>query len=155
MSTNGPFRTVNASVRPGRVAVLIDKSDADWQNTALRVIEFYSFMWGGGYNIIVPTDGQTIDVQFWTILEAFDPDYVYYYLKSGVDFRLNDKATFELQVDQQAGQFLARFPEYTQEHARKHIIESLERSWASQFHISPRLHAELKKRLAPFYFEVT
>src|SRR3954454_24139617 len=82
------FKTVHASVRPARVAVIVDRSDAAWQYTCLRVIEFYSRLWGGAYNIIVPTDGQQIDERFWTVLEVFDPDYVYRYSKSGEDLRL-------------------------------------------------------------------
>ena len=40
------FKTIHASVRPARVAVLVDEADKDWQNTCLRVIEFYSRLWG-------------------------------------------------------------------------------------------------------------
>ena len=83
------FKTIHASVRPQRIAILVDKSDEDWQNTCLRVIEFFSRLWGGAYNLIVPTDGKTIDERFWTILETFDPDRLYVYRKSGEDFRLS------------------------------------------------------------------
>lgn len=77
-----PLKIVHASVRLARVAILIDKADTDWQHTCLRIIEIYSQLWGGAYNIIVPTDGNTIDEQFWTLLETFDPDHMYRYNKS-------------------------------------------------------------------------
>lgn len=76
------FKTIHASVRPARIAVLIDKSEEDWQDTCLRIIGFFSKLWGGAYNFIVPTDGKTIDECFWTILETFDPDHLYVYRKS-------------------------------------------------------------------------
>jgi hypothetical protein len=69
-----PFKTVHASVRPARVAIIVDKNDEDWEHTCLRIIEFYSRVWGGAYNFIVPSDGTKIDERFWTLLEAFDPD---------------------------------------------------------------------------------
>ena len=81
-----PLKIVHASVRLARVAILIDKADTDWQHTCLRIIEIYSQLWGGAYNIIVPTDGNTIDEQFWTLLETFDPDHLYRYNKSLGDY---------------------------------------------------------------------
>ncbi len=68
MTSLPSFKTINASVRPARVAVLVDRSDEDWQDTCLHVIEFFSQIWGGAYNLIIPTDGKTIDERFWTIL---------------------------------------------------------------------------------------
>jgi hypothetical protein len=71
------FKTVLTSVRPPRVAIFIDSSDVDWQDTALRVIEFFATLWGGEHSIIVPTDGKSIAQEFWAILESFDPDYLF------------------------------------------------------------------------------
>src|SRR5438132_1755015 len=39
-------RTVLTSVRPQRVVTFVDRNDADWRDTCLRVIEFYSRVWG-------------------------------------------------------------------------------------------------------------
>ena len=89
-----PFKTIHASVRPARVAVLVDKADKDWQNTCLRVIEFYSRLWGGAHNIIIPPGGQQINERFWKMLEAFDPDHLYRYAKSGEDIFLGDPTQF-------------------------------------------------------------
>jgi hypothetical protein len=65
------FKTIHASVRPARVATLVDKGDEDWQHTCLRVIEFYSRIWGGGHNIIIPTDGKQIDERFLETARSF------------------------------------------------------------------------------------
>ena len=85
---NQTSKTVHASVRPARVVILVDSADHEWQQTCLRIIELYSWMWGGAHNLIVPTDGKSIDERFWTLLEAFDPDYVYRYWNSGEDLDL-------------------------------------------------------------------
>jgi hypothetical protein len=45
----------------------------------MRIIEFFSVAWGGGYNIIVPTDRNTIPHSFWQILDIYDPDYLFFY----------------------------------------------------------------------------
>src|SRR5215467_14327187 len=96
-----PFKTVHASVRPPRVAILVDRADQDWQQTCLRVIEFYSQLWGGAQNIIVPTDGAEIDERFWTLMEAFDPDYIFRYQKSGEDLRLSNPDKYDELLEQQ------------------------------------------------------
>lgn len=59
------FKTVFAGVRPPRVATFLDRNDPDWEHTCLQMIQFYSSLWGGQYNIIVPTDGTEIQSAFW------------------------------------------------------------------------------------------
>ena len=71
------YKTILSSVRPARVCILVDRTDPDWQNSCVRVIEYFTTLWGGAYNIIVPTDGETISDIFWQILETYDPDYVF------------------------------------------------------------------------------
>src|SRR6266446_9165005 len=78
------------AVRPPRVACLINQDDVDWQQTCMRTIEFFSRVWGGAHNIIVPTDGNGLTEKFWKILEAYDADYIYYYLHTGTDFKLRN-----------------------------------------------------------------
>ena len=147
------FKTVHASVRPQRVAVLVDKSDQDWQDTCLRVIEFFSQLWGGAYNLIVPTDGKTIDERFWTILEAFDPDNLYVYRKSGEDLRLNRPDQFQKLLDAHVSSWLTQYGGDGQEHAKSEIEKSLRGAWASDFAIKSELQGEIKIRLSPFYFQ--
>lgn len=71
------FKIVHSLVRPARVAVLLNNDDEDWQDTVLRTIEWCSQHWGGGYFILIPTDGSSITPLFWSILDAYDPDYIY------------------------------------------------------------------------------
>ncbi len=156
MSSLPSFKTVHASVRPARVAVLIDKTDSHWEHTCLRIIEFFSQMWGGMYNLIVPTDGKTIDERFWTILEAFDADHLYVYRKSGEDIRLSTPDEYRRIVDAHVNSYIAQFgPGETDasERIRDQIDENLRGGWASDFGVAPTLQNEVKIRLAPFYFE--
>jgi hypothetical protein len=53
-------KRIFTSVRPARVACLIYQDDDDWQESCLRIIEFFSSVWGGAYDIIVPTDGKDL-----------------------------------------------------------------------------------------------
>jgi len=68
--------TISASVRPGRVAVLFEITDPEWMHSCRHILEVFSSLWGGHANIIIPTDGNTIQPLFWQILEKFDPDYI-------------------------------------------------------------------------------
>lgn len=99
MAAPPSFKTVNASVRPARVAILIDKNDEDWQDACLHIIEFFAQIWGGTYNLIVPTDGKTIDERLWTSLEAFDPDNLYVYRNAGV---MSQSSHIEIKVERSA-----------------------------------------------------
>ncbi len=54
-------------------------------------MEWLCTLWGGQYSLIVPTDGQTIAEPFLDLLEAFDPDYITVYQRSGRD--LEDSIT--------------------------------------------------------------
>jgi hypothetical protein len=146
-----PFKTLHASVRPARVAILIDKADADWQDTCLRIIEFYSQLWGGAQNIIVPTDGTTITEHFWALLEAFDPDHVFRYHKSGEDLFLSTRERYDELLKQYLE--LAGDRSATSESKRNRIDKQLRSSpLPSQFDIAPTLQSEIKTRLAPFWF---
>jgi hypothetical protein len=153
MATPPSFKTVHASVRPARVAILVDKSDQNWEDTCLRAIEFFSQLWGGAYNIIVPTDGKSIDERFWTILEAFDPDNVYAYRKSGEDIRLSRPEEFQRVVDSHVSSWVTQFGNQALEQTKKQIEKDLTGAWASDFGITSGLQDEIKVRLSPFYFQ--
>jgi hypothetical protein len=146
-------KTSHASVRPARIAVLVDQSDSDWQDTCCRIIEFYSTLWGGRHNIIVPTDGSTIAEQFWDILEAFDPDYVYYYHKTCEDLRLSQPTKFAEVVDREVKRFSAENPDSVLQNLRGEIEEQLKNAGVSRFGATPQLQASLKARLAPFWIK--
>src|ERR1039457_2861176 len=83
------YETIDTRARPARVAVLTDTSDPDWRQTIVRIIEFLSSVWGGKHSLIIPSDGSTIEPLFWTVLEKFSPDYVYFYRKTGRDVQIS------------------------------------------------------------------
>jgi hypothetical protein len=73
------FQTFSSRVRPIRVAVLTDVADPEWQRSCLAILEFLTQIWGGREAIIVPTDGKTIDDNFWALLSVHDPDIILTY----------------------------------------------------------------------------
>lgn len=73
---NFEIKEVCTNLRPAKVAVLI-RNGYDWQEKCLKTIELFSQIWGGGKNLIIPTNGEKIDDEFWFLLEKFDPDYFY------------------------------------------------------------------------------
>jgi hypothetical protein len=151
---NPPFKTIHASVRPARVATLVDKSDEDWQHTCLRVIEFYSRIWGGGHNIIIPTDGKQIDERFWKLLEAFDPDHLYRYGKSGEDIFLSNPGKYKEWLEEQVQHNIKQDSTSRVKAIRAEIDTVLRRAWIiGPFNITAALQGEIKKRIAPFWFE--
>ena len=140
-------------VRPARVAVLLNSSDADWKETCLRITEFFTTVWGGKRNIIVPTDGKSISQRFWHLLEAFDPDYIYQYRKSLEDMKVSSPARYEELVDRGVSEFNADHPGGDDEYTRPRIDEMLVRRPVDSFAVSQSLQDELKSRLAPLYFQ--
>ena len=156
MSESTSFITVHASVRPQRIVVLIDKTDQDWEATCLRIIEFFSRLWGGAYNIIVPTDGGVIDPQFWTILEAFDPDRVYRYQKTGEDLRLTRPEQYQRIVEADVTNWIAQFAQSGQANRSaitKQIDSQLRRASTSSFAVNSDLQDQIKIRTAAFWFQ--
>jgi hypothetical protein len=152
------FKTVHASVRPPRIAILVDKSDKTWQETCLRIIEVYSRLWGGAYNIIIPTDGETMDERFWTLLQTFDPDHLYRYGKTGQDLYLSQPAEYQQALDRNVERFLADFSRPPTDVERRRITsqidQDLRRDWLTpQLTIGTALHQDIKARLAPFFFQ--
>lgn len=71
------YKTLLTSLRPPRVACLIDSSDQNWKPSILTALEAFTRTWGGGGFIIIPTDGKTISNPFWQILLSYDPDYLW------------------------------------------------------------------------------
>ena len=145
--------TIATSVRPGRTAVFVDISDQHWQNTCLRIIEYFNRMWGGAGNIIVPTDGNTISPLFWNMLERFDPDYLNAYRRTGLDIEIEEPDHFEQEFEKQVAEWEKQIGEASHSAAKESIRDNLRHSWLTNFEIAPELQAELKVRLAPFYFE--
>jgi hypothetical protein len=145
--------TVSTRVRPGRVAVLVDIDDAQWQSTCLRVIEYFTRLWGGCGNIIIPTDGKTIRPLFWRILELFDPDYLDAYARTGRDVELEEPSKFEDAYQRHIAGWEQQIGDKTEPHAAATIRDNLRHSGLTHFGISLELQQELRDRLAPLYFQ--
>lgn len=144
---------ISTSVRPGRVAVFVDANDDHWQGTCLRIIEYFTRMWGGCGNIIVPTDGKTISPLFWRILERFDADYLQAYRRTLSDLELEQPHEFEELYQKELAAWEKQIGEKSHPFAAKELREDLSRLATTTFSISQELQQELKTRLAPFYFQ--
>jgi hypothetical protein len=145
------FKTVLGSVRPARVALLLDEQDPDWQVMCQGAIQFFSQAWGGEYTLIVPTDGIAISPSFWKLLEAFDPDYIWTYSKTGLDFRRAHPERFSEEVEKELGS--RNIGDDQNDRTRAQIEKALEKCHASRWGIRLELEKELKERLAPFHME--
>lgn len=143
------FKSLALGVRPARIAVLVDRTDDDWQNTCIRLLEFFTTVWGGNHSLIVPTDGKSINELFWQLLEAFDPDYIYVYRKTLRDLKLTKPAEYAVILERETTR-AGVAPEYAQ--VIKQIDELLCNRTTSQFQVAPELEAELRTRIAPLYF---
>jgi len=139
------FKTIVATARPPRIAVLVHTIDPHWRNTCVRIIEFFTQLWGGHYNIIIPTDGKTIEPRFWAILQAFDPDYVYAYRLSGRDIKANDPEKFQKMLTREMVNF--------EEDQRSVVENTLEDVGYADFRLSEELGREVRDRVMPFFFE--
>src|SRR6201991_2430996 len=115
------FKTISTSVRPARVAVLMNQDDEDWQSTCLRIIEFFSGVWGGAHNIIIPVERHHISPTFWKILEAFDADYFYYYYKTGKDLKHNHPAKYAEWFEREVQSFISSRGSAASDYIREQI----------------------------------
>lgn len=61
--------------RPMRIAFLVDPSP-DSIETVDQIIGYNRGLWGGRYNPIILTDGQTIEDNWWKFLREIDPDII-------------------------------------------------------------------------------
>jgi hypothetical protein len=117
------------------------------------VIEYFTRLWGGCGNIIVPTDGKVISALFWRILERFDPDYVKAYARTGQDIEIEEPAKFEQVYEHHIAGWEQEISAKTDQHAAETIRENLRQSVLTPFGISTELQHELRDRVAPFYLQ--
>lgn len=150
---NPQFKTIFATVRPQKVAVLIDVNDPYWESTCLEVIQYFSRVWGGNHNIIVPTDGKVIDANFWSILKAFQPDHIYSYYYLFQDLKRSDPVRYDELLQQDVRQWVSQNPEWTIESATVELDRSLSGGEWRDFALSAELTKKLRDTLAPFHFE--
>src|SRR5437762_13440393 len=80
--------TVVSTARPKRIAVLVDV-DSTTGDELDAITEQAVTCWGGGFWPIVPCDGSVITDDWWSLLEAVDPDVVF--SACGLDSRLYDE----------------------------------------------------------------
>ena len=154
MRTGDPalhYETIERLARPARIAVLTDSADPAWRHTILRIIEFLSSVWGGKHSVIVPTNGSTIEPNFWTILEKFSPDYVYFYRKTGLDSKISDPEGYSKDLQDRIEQF--GLESDTLGFEKTHIEKGLQHVWADRFALDPGLCTNIADRLVPFHFE--
>jgi len=144
--------SVATSLRPGRIAVLCDIGDPNWSHTCRHILELFSSLWGGHGCIIVPTNGNTIDPLFWKILEVFDPDYLCEYRITYRDLDERDPEAFALFVTNRVKEE-NEDPSTLSAEEMNRVRSSLRKEDMSAVPISSQLKQELKKRLAPFFFE--
>lgn len=146
------FRTVFSSVRPQRVVTFVDQREAKWRDVCLRVIELYSRVWGGNYNLIVPTDGTSLTPAFWRVLETFDPDRLYVYARTGADLKISDPTQFEAIVDSKTREWVEKnVPDEDWTQRRPDFERQLSSARFDDFCITEELQRSLKTRLAPFF----
>ncbi len=138
------------AVRPPRVACLVNQDDDDWQQTCMRIIELFSRVWGGGHNIIVPTDGKGLTDKFWRILEAYDADYIYYYFQTGIDFKARNPEAYRVRLEAEAKNFLNGRPFHDEEQARDHADGLLQHEMFTPAP-TPEFGEAIRNRLSPFH----
>lgn len=138
------------AVRPPRVACLVNQHDDDWQQTCMRVIEFFSRVWGGGHNIIIPTDGNTISDPFWKILEAYDADYIYYYLQTGTDFKARNPDEYRARLEKEVKNYLNGQPFHDEKQARDYVDGLLQHEMFTPAP-TPEFGEAIRNRLSPFH----
>ncbi len=63
--------------RPQRIAFLVNPNTEGAIDTIFQIINFANKSWGGGYYLIMPTDGKKIDAYWWMLLQYHDSDIIY------------------------------------------------------------------------------
>src|SRR5688572_12560686 len=67
-------RIAGVSTRPLKLTFLIDENTPKPQ--ILKYFEYNSTIWGGFYNLLVPTDGKTLREYWWQSLISYSPDKI-------------------------------------------------------------------------------
>ena len=76
------------STRPTRFAFVI-RDDLSTENL-MKVLEYNSLIWGGYYNLLLPTNGETIEDGWWHNLLCLSPDKIVYCSNDGDDAAFSD-----------------------------------------------------------------
>jgi len=146
------FQSFLTRIRPHRVAIFANSADRHWYHNCLGIIEFLTKLWGGSHSVIIPTDGETIDEEFWSILSSHDPDILLRYQPTGEDHKTRAPEEFEQLVLKEAKRY-AQGHSLNEDQARSQIEKAILDANFDEWTISDMLRGELLKRLAPFHFE--
>lgn len=146
------LKKVTTRVRPGRHVVII-KDDQDWMAESERAIEWFSEIWGGFHNVIVPSDGTTIDSIFWDILNIYQPDYVAKHIKTTRDLQYTNPEQFNAVGEQVIAQQLTQGSTLVDAEAySEQFLENLyQEEIGPAFEITQTLKDEIADRLNPFH----
>lgn len=142
------YRNISLSVRPPRLAVLVNKDDSQWGAHIEGIIQAFTQTWGGEGFIIIPTDGKSIDEPFWKLLRAYNPDKIGRYLPTLLD--LEDAEPEQYQKIKNHYKDIWKLSE-----------QDFEKTWDAQvdqntigtLEISKELSEQLIDRLSPFYHD--
>jgi hypothetical protein len=147
------YKRIETIVRPPRCAILINETDKNWQQSLLRIIEKFSFYWGGLNNLIIPTDGKRIKKEFWKILENYYPDYLNVYIKLNEDYKKANPFEFENFLKEQVNIVCKEHNIPITSTVSKEIEDSILRSvdLIEKFNISSELRTELINKVNPFF----
>jgi len=116
------LKEVRATIRPARIAVLFPADCDDWVQVCLSIIEQFSLIWGGEYNIIIPVRDNEVKPPFDDILTVFDPDYVFRYQPTWAQVERFSPERFEKKLQQKAphlfDDWAQRNPSFREPHMR-------------------------------------
>jgi hypothetical protein len=62
--------------RPIRFAFLVNPQDEKWAEHLDAVCEYTLDKWRGRFNLVVPTNGENLERDWWSFLKRIDPDYI-------------------------------------------------------------------------------
>ncbi|OQP47944.1 hypothetical protein [Niastella populi] len=79
------YKKISTSIRPLKIAIFFNRDSKQWRSIVEGIIELNSTIWGGRFNIIIPTDGKTVEDQFLRVLQEFNPDVCCYYQHTNLD----------------------------------------------------------------------
>ena len=151
--TEQRFQSFITRIRPHRIAVFTNTADPNWYHSCLGIIEFLTKLWGGSHCVIIPTDGVTIDEEFWAILSSHDPDIFYRYQPTGADLKARAPEEFEKLVFEEVVRESASRNYLQEDQVRGQVEKSILEANFDQWTISEGLREEILMRLAPFHFE--
>lgn len=150
--TEQRFQSFITRVRPHRVAVLTNVGDVQWQHSCIGILQFFTKLWGGSHCVIIPTDGQKIDEEFWAVLSSHDPDILYKYRTTGADLKDRVPAEFEKLVADEVTKY-AGANGLAEGSVRGQIEKAISEAPLDEWNVTEELRQQLLIRVAPFHFE--